>query len=366
MNGDGSYVYGYFQYGIKNVFLGSIPLFEGQTVQIHKSKEILTGEIAMDDHIVAQLNGEDIPVSYEENYIQSTLFNNIYASSSDMKKFKIELLLNKNKINKIKLIYQNKEYNYQVKVVEKNKDYLNETDLSIYSKVIFVDAVNGNDDTGNGSLEKPYQTFDMAYQQIIDNANEALYLKKGTYVVSVPDTSLKRMSIIGEGKGTILHFNHATRRIQSRDGIGISNGTMYDISDIHFYRLTFKSSIPSGDNLFMAYRSSFYNIAFDITTTPSQSILSGVSETKFVNCLDVNSTEKLLRNIGIMPLINCYGAFNTYSVSNVQKTKSITVPTANIDENYRILDNDWKHAGTGINRDGTQAHIGLYGGLYAW
>jgi len=35
-------------------------------------------------------------------------------------------------------------------------------------------------------------------------------------------------------------------------------------------------------------------------------------------------------------------------------------------ENYNILTDNWKGVDTGIDKDGTQADIGIYGGKYPW
>lgn len=37
-----------------------------------------------------------------------------------------------------------------------------------------------------------------------------------------------------------------------------------------------------------------------------------------------------------------------------------------INSKYHITSTGWENAGDGINPDGTKAHIGVYGGLFAW
>src|SRR5690606_18709925 len=96
----------------------------------------------------------------------------------------------------------------------------------------------------------------------------------------------------------------------------------------------------------------------------------------FENCIKVSPSKNFIRNSndaqnGRNVLIkNCYGAWNDLGYQTTEAhldvVTSIRTNTPSLDENYNILEEGWQNAGTGTNPDGTQAHIGVYGGPYAW
>lgn len=51
-------------------------------------------------------------------------------------------------------------------------------------KNVFIDVVNGNDDTGTGSIGKPFKTFKKAYKTIRPQTGIAYVLREGTYPIS--------------------------------------------------------------------------------------------------------------------------------------------------------------------------------------
>lgn len=67
---------------------------------------------------------------------------------------------------------------------------------------------------------------------------------------------------------------------------------------------------------------------------------------------------------------NCYGKFTPgtdSSKSDYVSYNSIFINgPAEVDDKFNILSHEQKHAGTGENPDGTPAHIGVYGGPFAW
>lgn len=235
---------------------------------------------------------------------------------------------------------------------------INNTTLE-FNKLIYVNETSGDDTNGNGSKEKPYKTFNVAYQQITNNNNEAIYLQKGNYTVSVSDAQLKKMSILGQGKDTTLYLNGPIRRI------GNSDGVMYDITNIKFYRLIFKAT-KSGHNLFASNGCNFYNVAFNIEKQSTYSIFSSQTRPYFNNCIDIKGINGTIRGKAVLE--NCYGLFQPgYSTSeaDIERITSIK-EQANLDSEYHILSDGWKNAGTGTNPDGTVANIGVYGGPFAW
>lgn len=242
--------------------------------------------------------------------------------------------------------------------VEEAGGSLNEgfVDLGVYNQVVYVDNADGSDMTGDGSESDPYASFDKAYADVISNNNQAIYLKEGEYTCSVDDTQLKVMDIIGEGKDTTLFFDHSVRWIEGAN-------RMYSIADLSFYKLIFKTEV-TGNNLFYGDDTAFYNVAFDLQGGNSYSINTPGSN--FYNCVDVTSPPLFLH--GDHLLQNSYGRFFPGNGTNYSDYTIVTsmIQHPNLDYAFHILDAGWENNGTGLNPDGSQAHIGVYGGPYSW
>ncbi len=231
-----------------------------------------------------------------------------------------------------------------------------------YNKIIYVDAKNGNNTSGDGTIQNPYETFNFAYSKITPENNEAIVLGEGEYEVSVDDSTIKTMDIIGQGRNTSLLFNHGLRRLNNSEEV------MYIFNKINFYDLVFKTNII-GSNLFVTENTNFFNVAI---APPNQSMFSffwnDITEpSSFVNCSDVTNIEMLLR--GNFNLTNCYGRFSygyQTTSSNINYTSSVIVTNPSFDENYRITETKLENTGTEFNSDGTNSNLGVYGGEFAW
>ena len=230
-------------------------------------------------------------------------------------------------------------------------------DLSGYNQVVYTDTNDGDDVLGTGTEGNPYNTFERAYADITSNTNQAIFLQSGEYLCSVDDEDLKDMDVIGGGKDTTLLLNHSLRFIE-----GV-NDRMYSLKGVTFYKMIFKTVIP-GNNLFYGENATFYNVAFDLTGGNSYTMNSPGSN--FNNCIDLTSPPLFLK--GNHNLVNCYGRFFPGNGTNYSDYTIVTsmIEHPNFDANYNILSEGWEHAGTGLNPDASQAHIGIYGGMYAW
>lgn len=72
-------------------------------------------------------------------------------------------------------------------------------------KNIYIDAVNGDDTTGDGTENNPYKTFNNIQNIVVQGFSYNIYLNDGTYEFSSTLLSLdsnKDISIIGKGKST--------------------------------------------------------------------------------------------------------------------------------------------------------------------
>jgi len=229
-------------------------------------------------------------------------------------------------------------------------------DLSGYNQVVYADFDEGSDITGDGSEANPYATFNQAYADIISNNNQAIFLTAGEYTCSVDDTHLKVMDIIGAGKDTTLFFEHSKRWIEGAQ-------RMYSIADLTFYKLIFKTEV-NGNNLFYGDDTNFYNVAFDMQGGNDYSINTPGSN--FYNCTDVTSPPLFLH--GTHTLENCYGRFYPGNGTNYSDYTVITsmITQPDLDYNFHILESGWQDTGTGLDLDGSQADLGVYGGQYSW
>lgn len=61
---------------------------------------------------------------------------------------------------------------------------------------------------------------------------------------------------------------------------------------------------------------------------------------------------------------NCVST--TQNLDPANGTKLNNLYNATIDSEYNITSTGWKNSGTGTNPDGTVAHVGVYGGSFAW
>lgn len=73
------------------------------------------------------------------------------------------------------------KYKY-ISKISNNVEY-NMSEISKFDRYIYIDSENGNDTTGEGSKENPYQTILKAYNDINCDYT-AVILKKGTYNLS--------------------------------------------------------------------------------------------------------------------------------------------------------------------------------------
>ena len=151
---------------------------------------------------------------------------------------------------------------------------------------------------------------------------------------------------------------------------------------VNLYRLVWNATSAEPDNtIYLRTDLSFYNVAFkfNFIAVSYSYFITWNSTYKFVNCTMPTAVTNNLRSydgdfkpFGYIYLINCYGGFTTsrYGINSDwnYKTNYITSTPRIDDTTYRITDSEeiWKNVGTGINLDGTQANLGVYGGEYSW
>ena len=294
------------------------------------------------------------------------------------------------------LLHEGTEKNYTVTGLEYNTDYdievkvIPRTTISIaklkqrtaeepvvelankFDKYIYIDSASGNDTTGDGTKEKPYSTLDkIAESGIIENGySYGIILREGTYNLTTKMFELncnKTINIIGQKQNTILKVN----------GIYSNQGGGKSTYNVNIYRLIWDGNNYNNNNIIeLMTNINLYNITFTNIKTDewtSYFISREPAQFKIENCTIGTNVLAMLRTThGKIQLTNCYGGFTSgYSTTDDTwnyKTNYIT-STPKVDSTtYKITDDEskWKNVGTGMNPDGSQANLGVYGGEYSW
>jgi hypothetical protein len=220
-----------------------------------------------------------------------------------------------------------------------------------YNNIIYVDAVNGDDTNGDGSEGNPYASIPYVVDNTITNGDAIVLLSD--ILVEDYQTS-KFFDIIGNQHE--LHLNYPTTGsiMLFTNNNTVSNfyntklkmtGAAWSYfgreTNVNMYFINCVLHIPnsSPEQPFAEYNSScqyhFENCSFDFYDLYG-SILVKASIKDFIN-----SSSNL--------------------VSGETQLEGVTY-----DSDYNITSDGWENTGTGLNPDGTQAHIGVYGGPYGW
>ena len=247
-----------------------------------------------------------------------------------------------------------------------------ENNLYKLDKYIYIDSTNGNDKTGNGTKANPYSTLDkIAESRIIEKGKSyGVVLKNGEYELTEKIFNLDydgEINIIGDRQNTILKVNGIYSNYSGGKG-GYC---------VNFYRLIWDGNNCNNANVIMPKTEmNLYNIAFKNIASNGYSYFDPMTGTsyKINNSVLPNNPSCMLRTSdgGIIQLTNCYGGYTSgYGTTDNTwnyKTNYIT-STPKVDSTtYKITDDEskWKNVGTGMNPDGSQANLGVYGGEYSW
>ena len=241
-------------------------------------------------------------------------------------------------------------------------------------KDIYIDSVNGNDLTGNGSSTKPFATLKKITIKGIIKKDYIynIYLQEGTYFMPkyydlIELDSNQQINIYGKKQNTIIKLPY--------EGIGSNTGsggtTKYSIN---FYRMIITLDSTDRYNYWCSANNiTFNNIVFNSKFAQNFFFVNDTNSTiKLNNCILIGKM-KIRCDRGMVLLSNCYGGFASgYKTTDDKwnyKTNYITNYDPKVDlTTYRITDDEekWKNIGTGTNPDGSQANLGVYGGEYSW
>ncbi|MGG0796790.1 hypothetical protein ABE137_22770, partial [Brevibacillus laterosporus] len=230
-----------------------------------------------------------------------------------------------------------------------------------FDVVIYVD-VTGDDSTGDGSKSKPYRHIDKAFSALPNRGKACIYaLSKGNYELR---------NGIQSGLHPSIELTYAAHPLH----IGSVNFHLYKISYNDRIKMGFLNEFIGIVFQAMSFNLSQYYERFEADTTlnlrfsncvfDDQSfgasfpiIIINPNENTIINCFEfVNCIFKQKSSWSDNPLvdkfINC--AFADTSIT----TQPYNLLGATYDYHNRIT--------TGENLDGSPAHIGVYGGKYAW
>ena len=251
---------------------------------------------------------------------------------------------------------------------------INNTTLN-FTKIIYVDANNGSDTSGNGSESNPFQSLWESLNYLNDNnlkTDVAIVMEDGDYDWT-PISSGYSYNINSKFNGMQVSFiakNHGKVFIKSRKGLEIlmceGNSTLH--TKFSFYRIVFhdvsgdsNSACLGGDD----WTNEYYNCVFDNLKLHGWNGKIAKASIKTINCLFNNCD----LSVSAMYPLSGYSVNTASTDSDIDPYYGIkTTCLTNIvtDSNYNITANGWKNTGTGINPDGTQANVGVYGGEFAW
>lgn len=211
-----------------------------------------------------------------------------------------------------------------------------------FNNIYYVDAVNGSDTTGDGSELSPYKTMTKAVSMCATNGDAIFF--KGTN--STPETVsgiAKTITLIGN------YLKYKSRFVGQLIG---SSGSYLNLTAYNIY--LDNPYTGTWDALFTYVNANLYNcVVYD------RSGYSNVYGTyRFYNCY-------------IFRLGDCYSssqstncAFYTSRAPSDMSTITCMVNITSYTEQFEI--SVGVDAGTGTDRDGSPADIGVYGGQFGW
>ena len=245
-------------------------------------------------------------------------------------------------------------------------------------KDIYIDSINGSDEIGDGTEEKPYATLSKITETgiIKTGLTYNIYLRDGEYTIPtygglISLSNDKEINIFGNKKDTKL-------KVPS-EGVGWNaGGGGTDTYSINFYRMIIEieDSTTRSNYWCCANNLTFNNVVFLNNMTHGLNgifyINKATSTVLLNNCTFIENDFKLRCDNGSIKAINCYGNLKSGTGTSENdwnyQTNYITESYQVNSTTYRITDIEslWKNIGTGVNPDGSQANLGVYGGIYSW
>lgn len=284
-----------------------------------------------------------------------------------------------------------------------------------YNKIIYVDAINGDDTSGDGSKDNPYATIQKAVS-VLDTDKTAIKLTGGqTYnehasqvvgsygnrenalfnltanvdydVIGDPENP-PTVKLVSFGSGSYNYF------------LTLSGNNITKAHTINFYDLILVPEVPGGtclSDLSASYTHTvtFNNVVFDHNAQGWNFAYLNGGQFGTVNGITYNINNSIINatRFAYINTGNCYvNLANSLILCekpisyNIIKGLTLTLDTCwvypdtsenywtgtwevkdpQLDSQYNITVDGWQDVGTGTDPDGSVADIGVYGGPYAW
>lgn len=235
-----------------------------------------------------------------------------------------------------------------------------------FKEIIYIDGSNGDDNTGDGSKTKPFQSVVKGFDFMANNCKQggAIIIADGNYDVSKLFTGTSnnlaskynsiKLSLFAETLGNVTFDNH-------KEWMVVENGSSQRIK-LNFYGIIMKAPYThlGGDD----WTNEYYNCVISSVFGGHNKFVKSAA-IKMQNCLFAGYEDALHRVYPISGIADNCASTNT-AMDPYAGTKTNALFNVTIDSNYHITSTGWENAGDGINPDGTKAHIGVYGGLFAW
>ena len=247
---------------------------------------------------------------------------------------------------------------------------INNTTLT-FNNVYYTDYLNGDDLEGNGSKVKPYKTFQKSYGECLEY--DAVFLMEGEHILEEVDYGLGRetcmflnkenVSVIGEASKTTITCSK-TSNFPLYSGFLNMNATHCDVYNIIFAWDYNPYSIVCDGAGYVSRFGNIHNCVFKFTESSCLFYINTLEHITLKNCAFITPNVNIYQNRGYYKVLN--GAFSASIPSSSHVVTETCLENCNFNEDYHITSNGWENAGTGTNPDGSQAHIGVYGGEFGW
>jgi len=244
-----------------------------------------------------------------------------------------------------------------------------------FNKIIYVDAVNGDDDTGDGTENNPYASPTVAKDNVTQDKTAIYIVNTGTYSIA---QGLQRLLLTDKSVDYVVKKDHigdvvfdlqttSFDKYIKMDEINRFIGIILTRStggDARVYEYFFNGSDPKIEfhNCVFSDEGSIIPGGFPIFTGNSGGNPLD-KHFKYYNCTflpDFDYKDDSSYN-------NIYGDFvNSAHTTADFTTDDYNLNNASFDAEYNITSGNWEDVGTGEDPDGSQADIGVYGGPYAW
>lgn len=183
---------------------------------------------------------------------------------------------------------------------------------------IYIDAIMGSDETGDGTAQKPYKTLQYfcLNKAVRNNADYTIHLKKGTYEI----TNGTIFGVFASGNITIIGKDRDTEILQkagmySNSGGGGSINFTLTIAKLKY---NIDRSLTAANLNDYKWNWNFYNVLIEYMPDNAYSIIYPIaSKTVFRNCVKLTNSNAMLRATeGTIEVYDSMGYFTSgYSTS---------------------------------------------------